>query len=55
MGLYDVTLTFTVPDDAEDYRDAIPVPAERLPITLIADWFRSQEQTTAEPDRKSVV
>lgn len=48
MGLYDATISFTVPDDGEDYRDAIPVPAERLPITLVAEWFRDQEQTTSD-------
>lgn len=48
MGLHDATISFTVPDDGEDYRDAIPVPAERLPITLVAEWFRSQEQTTPD-------
>lgn len=53
MGLHDATLTFTVPDDGDDYRDAIPVPAERLPITLIADWFRDQEQTTPDAAAKA--
>ena len=48
MGLHDTTISFTVPDDGEDYRDAIPVPAERLPITLVAEWFRDQEQTTPD-------
>lgn len=48
MGLHDATISFTVPDDGEDYRDAIPVPAERLPITLVAKWFRDQEQTTPD-------
>ena len=48
MGLHDATISFTVPDDGEDYRDAIPVPAERLPITLVAEWFRDQEQTTPD-------
>lgn len=48
MGLHDATISFTVPDDGEDYRDAIPVPAERLPITCIAEWFRDQEQTTPD-------
>lgn len=48
MGLHDATLAFTVPDDGDDYRDAIPVPAERLPITCIAEWFREQERTTPD-------
>ena len=47
-------LTFTVPEyqiEREDgrYRDAIPVPAENLPITLIAEWFREQD-AFATPD-----
>ena len=47
-------LTFTVPEyqiEYEDgkYRDAIPVPAEELPITAIAEWFREQD-TYATPD-----
>ena len=47
-------LTFTVPTyqvEREDgkYRDAIPVPAEELPITNIAEWFREQD-AYATPD-----
>ena len=47
-------LTFTVPEyqiEREDgkYRDAIPVPAEELPITTIAEWFREQDAHTT-PD-----
>lgn len=47
-------LTFTVPEyqiEREDgkYRDAIPVPAEELPITCIAEWFREQDARTT-PD-----
>jgi len=47
-------LTFTVPTyqvEREDgkYRDAIPVPAEELPITTIAEWFREQD-VYATPD-----
>ena len=47
-------LTFTVPEyqiEREDgkYRDAIPVPAEELPITTIAEWFREQN-AYATPD-----
>lgn len=53
MGLHDATISFTVPDDGEDYRDAIPVPAERLPITLVAEWFRDQEQTTPDAAAKA--
>ena len=53
MGLYDATISFTVPDDGDDYRDAIPVPAERLPITLIAQWFREQEQTNPDAAAKA--
>ena len=53
MGLHDAILTFTVPDDGDDYRDAIPVPAERLPITCIAEWFRDQEQTTPDAAAKA--
>ena len=53
MGLHDTTISFTVPDDGEDYRDAIPVPAGQLPITLIASWFRDQEQTTPEAAAKA--
>lgn len=53
MGLHDATISFTVPDDGEDYRDAIPVPAERLPITCIAEWFRDQEQTTPDAASKA--
>jgi len=49
MELHDATISFTVPDDGEDYRDAIPVPAERLPITLVAEWFREQDAHTT-PD-----
>ena len=48
MGLHDATLTFTVPDDGEDYRDAIPVPAEDLPLDIVVEWFRSQEQSTPD-------
>lgn len=48
MGLHDATISFVVPDDGDDYRDAIPVPAERLPITLVAEWFRDQEQTAPD-------
>ena len=48
------TVSFTVPayqDECEDgkYRDAIPVPAEELPITTIAEWFREQD-AYATPD-----
>ena len=44
--MYTYALTHTIPaDDADDYRDAIPVPAEKLPITTLAEWFRSQEHT----------
>lgn len=47
-------LTFTVPTyqvEREDgkYRDAIPVPAEELPIITIAEWFREQN-AYATPD-----
>lgn len=46
-------LTFTVPAyqvERENgrYRDAIPVPAEELPLDVIVDWFRSQEQSTPD-------
>lgn len=45
------TVSFTVPAyqvEHEDgkYRDAIPVPAEELPITTIAEWFREQNAYT---------
>lgn len=53
MGLHDATISFTVPDDAEDYRDAIPVPAEMLSITLLSEWFRSQELTTPDAAAKA--
>lgn len=53
MGLHDATISVTVPDDGEDYRDAIPVPAERLPITLVAEWFRDQEQSTPDAAAKA--
>ena len=48
------TLSYTVPEyqiEREDgkYRDAIPVPAEKLPITTIAEWFREQD-AFATPD-----
>lgn len=44
--MYTYDLTFKIPaDDADEYRDAIPVPAESLPITTISEWFRSQEHT----------
>ena len=48
------TLSYTVPEyqiEREDgkYRDAIPVPAEELPITTIAEWFREQNAHTT-PD-----
>ena len=47
-------LTFTVPEyqiEREDgrYRDAIPVPAEELPLDAIAQWFREQDAHTT-PD-----
>lgn len=48
------TVSFTVPAyqvEREDgkYRDAIPVPAEELPVTYIAEWFREQD-AFATPD-----
>lgn len=52
MGLYDAALTYIVPD-GDDYRDGVPVPAEKLPITIIADWFRSQEQTNPDAAAKA--
>ena len=48
MGLHDATISFTVPDDGDDYRDAIPVPAERLPLDVIIDFYHAQEQTTPD-------
>lgn len=47
-------LTFTVPEyqiEHSDgrYRDAIPVPAEDLPLDTIIEWFREQDAHTT-PD-----
>lgn len=47
-------LTFTVPEyqiEHSDgrYRDAIPVPAEDLPLDTIIEWFRGQDAHTT-PD-----
>ena len=53
MGLHDATISFTVPDDGEDYRDRVPVPAERLPLTIVVDWFRDQERTTPDAAAKA--
>lgn len=53
MGLHDAALAFTVPDGGGGYRDAIPVPAGRLPITLVAEWFRDREQTTPDAAAKA--
>ena len=53
MGLHDATLTFTVPDDGDDYRDAIPVSAEDLPLDTLIEWFRDQEQTTPDAAAKA--
>lgn len=52
------TLSYTVPEyqiEREDgkYRDAIPVPAEELPITAIVDYYRSQEQSTPDAAAKA--
>ena len=49
MERHDSTFTFTVPDDGDDYRDAIPVPAEELPLGAVAQWFREQNNYTT-PD-----
>lgn len=48
------TLSYTVPEyqiEREDgkYRDAIPVPAEELPLDFVAEWFREQN-AYATPD-----
>ena len=53
MGLHDATLTFTVPDDGDDYRDAIPVSADDLPLDVIIDFYRAQEQTTPDAAAKA--
>ena len=47
-------LTFTVPEYQVEhsdgrYRDAIPVPAEDLPLDTIIEWFREQDAHTT-PD-----
>lgn len=46
-------LTFTVPEyqiEHSDgrYRDAIPVSAEELPLDVIIDFYRAQEQSTSD-------
>lgn len=48
------SLTFTVPEyqvERSDgrYRDAIPVPAEDLPLDVVVEWFREQDAHTT-PD-----
>ena len=53
------TITFTVPEyqiEHSDgrYRDAIPVPAEDLPLDTIIEWFREQDaHTTPDAAAKS--
>lgn len=47
-------LTFTVPEYQVEhsdgrYRDAIPVPAEDLPLDTVIEWFREQDAHTT-PD-----
>ena len=49
-----VTISFTVPAYQAEYsdgryRDAIPVPAEDLPLDTIIEWFREQDAHTT-PD-----